>query len=186
MPKGKEAEAIRKSHWLHVSRAVVAIFALLVAAGHLAYLIPSTAGFSAPTHTSNSTFPSNALGSGSAASHTSYGGFMAFNELDFWFAVEVIAYTLIALVFLMGLRTWYTLSNLFNIFNLGIYILSGYVAIPGITAFAFGSRFHSLLGLSTINIIFVSWVVVLIVGLVLQKYDPGSKLDELLVTRKVK
>jgi hypothetical protein len=187
----KEKRWLSHEEILHLGRALIAIFALIEAAGHLAYLIPSTMPSSFPAHTGNTTpvtsnvitsLPANQIASQSS-SRVGLAG-MAFSETQFWFAVEVIAYALIAVVFLMGLRTWYVIANLFNIFNIGIYILSGFFAIPGITSFAFGSRFHFFAGLSTINIIFFSWIAILILGLILLKYDPGSKLDELLVTRK--
>ncbi len=175
----KEKKRFRREDVLHVGRAVIAIFALLVAASHLAYTMQSSGASSTsfPSHSGNQT------GSQAPTAHAGPAP-AAFNELGFWFDVEVIAYTLIAVVFLLGLRTWYLPSLLFNAFNLGIYIVSGFVAIPGITAFAFGSRFHSLLSLSTINIMVISWIVLLILGFVFLKYDPGSGLDKLLATRK--
>ncbi len=152
---------LSRNEILHLGRAIIAIFALLEAAAHLAFVIPSG------TSTHAGTGP----------------GPMSFNEIGFWFDVEVIAYSIIAVVFLLGLRTWYPLSLLFNVFNLGIYLLSGITAIPGITGNVFPGRFQLPIGLTTLNIIVVSWVAVFVLGLVLYKYDPGSKLDKLLVTR---
>lgn len=169
-----------KFDWLHAGRAVVALFAILVAAGHLAFTIPlsSGSGTPAPAHTGNQT--TIAPGTHSA------GGFSSFNELGFWFDVETIAYAIIAVVFLLGLRTWYTASLAFNIFNLGIYFISGITPIPGITGSAFGGRFTLPTTLSTINIIVVSWIAMLIIGFVLLKYDPGSELDGLILTKRKK
>ena len=163
-----------KAEMLHLGRALMAILALIIAAGHLSFTTPS--GFASapsPTHPYNSTHQ--------AAQAPSP---MAFSEITFWFGVEVIAYTLIAVVFLLGLRTWYPLSILFNIFNLGIFYVSRLVAIPGITSMAFGGHITAPIGLNTLNIIAVAWILALIVGLILYKYDPGSELDKLLVTRK--
>ncbi len=159
---------------LHLTRAAVAFLAMLIAAAHLAYATQMSA-FSSPTHTSNQ------ISTGQTIPMQ-----MSFNELGFWFDVEVIAYGLIAVVFLLGLRTWYPLSMIFNAFNLGIYFLSGVTAIPGISMNAFPGRFNLMFGLSSINIIIVCWILVLILGLALFKYDPGSQLDELLATRKTK
>ena len=163
--------AFRFSHEgeLHIARAVIAIFALLVAAAHLAYTIPisSSTGFSSPvTHASNSI--------NSTTTHTGPppGGFNSFNMLGFWFDVEVIAYTIMAVVFLLGLRTWYIPSQLFNIFNIALYF--------GL----FPSHFNIMLVLSTTNLIVLGWLGVLFIGLLLLKYDPGSELDKLLVTGK--
>lgn len=152
---------------LYIGRALMAVFALLVAAAHLAYTIPlSAASFPAP-------------GSG-----TSHGGAISFNTFGFWFDVEVIADVLVAVVFLLGLRTWYPLSILFNAFNMGLYFVSGLVAIPFVTQNAFPGRFDLSLGISTINIIIIGWIVLLVLGLLLMKYDPGSELDGLLATRR--
>ncbi len=153
---------------LHLGRAVIAIFALLVAAGHLAYTIPisSSSGFAAPQHISNSI--------NSTTTHTGppSGGFNSFNMLGFWFDVEVIAYTIIAVVFLFGIRTWYISSLLFNIFNIVLYF--GF----------FPSHFNVMFVLSTTNLIELGWFGVLVIGLFLLKYDPGSEIDRLLVTKK--
>ncbi len=164
---------------LHLCRAAVAFFALLIAAGHLAYVTASSSSFTPPVSQATNhtqTYPSNQVRTGFGAS--------SFNTTGFWFDVEIIAYTLIAVVFLLGLRTWYPLSILFNIFNLGIYFLSGITAIPGISGMAFPGRFNLMSGLSSINIIIIGWILFLILSLVLYKYDPGSELDKLLVTRK--
>ncbi len=167
-------KSIEKANLLHWGRFLVAVFAILVAAAHLAFTIPlSAASFQAP-HTTNTT----------TTTHPPSGGFGSFNELGFWFDLEVIAYTIIAVIFLFGLRTWYWPAVGFNIFNLGIYFISGVVAIPGITSMASPGRFSLMAGLSSINIIIIGWVFVLILGLLLLKYDPGSELDKLLVTRK--
>lgn len=171
MPKTNSRERDNMLKW---ARAIAMIFALLVAAAHLVYGASlGGSSFAAPTQTSNS------VHTGPPA-----GGFGGFNEMGFWFDLEVVAYTVIAMVFLLGLRSWYLPASLFNIFNLGIYFLSGVTAIPGITGNAFPSRFNIMLGLSSINIIIAGWIVILILGLLLMKYDPGSRLDELLKTNK--
>jgi protein-S-isoprenylcysteine O-methyltransferase Ste14 len=117
-------------------------------------------------HTSNSI--------NSTTTHTGppSGGFNSFNMLGFWFDVEVIAYTIMAVVFLLGLRTWYIPSILFNIFNMLLYF--------GL----FPSHFNITLVLSTTNLIVLGWAGVLVIGLLLLKYDPGSELDRLLVTKR--
>lgn len=153
---------------LHSLRALVAILALLVAAAHLGY-IGSPAPRTAPT--SGNTLPAA----------PSYSGF---NAIGFWFEVEVIAYTLIAMVYLLGLRSWYLPSVIFNAFNLCIFFISGLVAIPGITSMAFGGRFFVFSSFSSLAIIAFGWILVFILSLVLFKYDPGSELDKLLVTRR--
>jgi hypothetical protein len=71
---------------------------------------------------------------------------------------------------------------LFNGFNIGLFFLSGVVAIPGITTMAYGRLgvFSDLF--STMGILVISWIALLILQLVLLKYDPGTELDKMLVT----
>lgn len=167
-PKGREF----REEELHIGRAVMAIFALIVAAAHLSYVIPSLSMIASITsHSGGQTAPSGPMQP-------------SFNMLGFWFDVEIIAYTLIAIVFLLGLRTWYPLSITFNAFNLGLYLLSGLLAIPGLTQSAFGSHLSISIDLTTNNILIFSWVLAFILGLILLKYDPGSELDRLLVTKR--
>jgi hypothetical protein len=175
MPKNSKPDGKKwtLSHW---GRMLIAIFALLIAATHLASATPS-GSFSAPS-------ASRTTNSSSTATHTGYsaGGGGGFSPLSLWIDIEVIAYTIIAVVFLLGIRTWYAPAVLFNAFNLGIYFLSGVVAIPGISAMAFGGRLAFLSGspLSTTFILVFSWVAALIIGLLLLKYDKGSGLDALM------
>lgn len=149
---------------LHWSRFVMAVLALLIAAGHLAYTIPLSSS-SFPMH-----LPTNQTNQTQA--HIPSSGFNSFNMLGFWFDIEVIAYTIIAVIFLLGIRTWYIPSVLFNILNMCLYF------------FLFPSHFNIMPGLSTINIIVIGWVLFLIIGLLMLKYDPGSELNKLLITRK--
>ncbi len=177
MAAGKKSVGFfSKEEDLHLGRAFVAIFALLIAAAHLAYT--SSSGFSAPVHISNT----SGAGYPAAGSY----GMMSFNYLSFWFDVEIIAYTLIAVVFLLGLRTWYPLAIAFNALNVVLYFLSGVMAIPGLTNNAFGGHLSVSLSLSTGNILAFAWILELILGLMLLKYDPGSELDRLLVTKRSK
>jgi len=168
---------MKREEWLHVGRAVMAIFALLIAAGHLAFTSSMTSA--TPMHVTTS----NSLNQ----TQPHPGGFsMPFNEFGFWFDVEVIAYSLIAVVFLLGLRTWYVPSVLFNLLNIVLYFGSGLFPIPGLTQNAFPGRFDISFALSTTNILAISWIAAFIIGLILLKYDPGSELDKLLVTRRDK
>lgn len=174
MATNKKSGFFTKEEDLHLGRAFVAIFALLIAASHLAY--NSSSGFSAPVHISNT----------SGTGYPSAAQMMSFNYLSFWFDVEIIAYTLIAVVFLLGLRTWYPIAIAFNALNVILYFLSGVIAIPGLTNGAFGSHLNLSLALSVGNILAFAWILELILGLMLLKYDPGSELDRLLVTKRSK
>ncbi len=157
---------------IHAGRFIVAVFALIVAAAHLA----SNSGGVGSSHFQAP--PSNQIPSGTS------GFSQGFNYVGFWTSFEVVVYTVIAIVFLLGLRTWYVPSIAFNVFNLGIYFISGVTAIPGITATAFGGRLAVFSSFSTMSLIVVGWVAVLLLGIIMIKYDRGSELDKMLVTKR--
>lgn len=149
---------------IHIGRFLVAIFALLVAATHLGY--------------------AGSIGGSSHGAPSGSGGIqLGFAALGLWLGIETIAYTIIAIVYLLGLRTWYLPATLFNAFNIIIYFASGAIAIPGITTMPFGSRLAGL-GSLPILVLIVSWLASLIIGIVLLKSDPGSEIDSLLVTKR--
>lgn len=101
-------------------------------------------------------------------------------EVTFWLETEVAVYVLIAVVYLLGLRSWYTPAIAYSVLNLAIFFLSAFVRLPGIThsalvghvqfaAYSFGRGFSLL-----------AWVYLVGVGLLLNWVDRGSKLDQLL------
>lgn len=149
-PKEGNSKLIR---W---GRLVLAIFAILIAAAHL-----SSIGFG---------------GGGGGPSHTPppFGA----QALGLWIQIEIIAYAVIAVVFLLGIRRWYGAAVIFNAFNVFIYFLSSYVAIPGITSSAFGSRF-SAFGVSLgSTVLIISWIALLVLSIIFLKYDKGSELEK--------
>jgi len=98
----------------------------------------------------------------------------------FWLETEVAFYVLIAVIFLLGLRSWYVPTIAYSMLNVLLFFISAFVAIPLIThaalvghvqfgQFSFGRGF-SLGG----------WVWLIVVGWILTRIDRGSKLDELL------
>ena len=149
-------------HWI---RGLTAIFAILIAAVHLPYASLSNSFYS--SHASPGT---NSTG----AYHPTPPQFGA-QAMGLWFGIEVIAYTVIAIVYLLGIKRWYIAANAFNIFNITIYFLSGVIAIPGITSMPF-SRSLITSSLST-NVLMISWIALLILGLLSLKYDNGSELE---------
>jgi hypothetical protein len=177
MPRKPEPYS-KKDRMLKWTRFLAAVLALLVAATHFAYAVPASGPAPAPTsHTANQTTTAPSRSSSSSA----------FAAPTLWFDIEVIAYTVIAVVYLLGIRTWYAASLGFNAFNVVLYFASGIVAIPGITSRPFGSRLNGLLsGSLNTEVLMISWVALLIVGILLMKYDPGSALDGLLATKKGK
>ncbi len=121
-----------KVYW---GRLAIAFFAILIAATHLSSAIPSGsfAGGASTSHTTGTTGTSTAGATTPPMQQT-------LPLLPLWIDIEVIVYVLVAMVYLLGIRTWYAAATVFNAFNLGIYLLSGLIAIPGITGNPFGSH----------------------------------------------
>ncbi len=101
-------------------------------------------------------------------------------EITFWIETEVVAYVIIGVVYLFGLKMWYVPAVLYTVLNLTIFFTSAFVVIPGITSglltghmqfaeYSFG-RAGSL----------VSWIYLLVVGIIMLKIDKGSKINDLL------
>ena len=101
-------------------------------------------------------------------------------QVTFWLETEVAVYVLVAFIYLLGLRSWYTPAIAYSVLNLVIYFVSAFIVLPGITHSAlvghvefskyFFGRAFSLLG----------WLYLIIMGIVLNRVDKGSKLDALL------
>ncbi len=100
--------------------------------------------------------------------------------VTFWLEIEVAAFIVIGIVFLLGLRMWYLPSILFAAFNLVIFLLSGVFALGAINPapltghiefaqYSFGRAF-SLAG----------WVYLIVAGTILLFKDKGSALNTLL------
>jgi len=98
---------------------------------------------------------------------------------QFWFNVEVVVYTVLAVAFILGLRRWYILAVAFSAFNMGLFLLAGFAAIPGITTAPLAANlnfFHyDISRLASV----VTYVYIILAGLVLMLYDKGSKLEKL-------
>ena len=63
-----------------------------------------------------------------AAAHL-YASPSSFPYVTFWLEIEVAAFIVIGLVFLLGLRIWYLPSVFFTVFNLAVYLLSGNISL---------------------------------------------------------
>ncbi len=114
-----------------------------------------------------------------AAAHL-YASPASYPLVTFWLEIEVSAFIVISIVFLLGLKIWYLPSVLFTVFNLVIYLLSGVIPLPPISgaplvghvqfaSYSFGRAFS-----------LVAWIYIIIVGLIMLKYDKGSKINDLL------
>lgn len=159
-------------------RLAVAFFAIIIAATHLASAIP-LGSFSAP-HTGGSGPGTGSAGSASGGPGSGYSAPAAAQLLPLWIDIEVITYTVIAVVYIFGMRSWYLPATTFNIFNLGLYLLSGLIAIPGITSGPFASHVSFSTLSVTSGLLIFSWFAVLVIGLLLLKHDQGSELDRLI------
>ncbi len=114
-----------------------------------------------------------------AAAHL-YASPASYPLVTFWLEIEVSAFIVISIVFLLGLKIWYIPSILFTVFNLFIYLLSGIIPLPPISgaplvghvqfaSYSFGRAFS-----------LVAWLYIIIVGIIMLKYDKGSKINDLL------
>ncbi len=97
-----------------------------------------------------------------------------------WLEGEVALYILIAVIYLFGMRMWYVPALLYTVLNMVLYFVSGFVAIPGITPVALSghlefAQYYFGRGLSV-----GSWVFLLVVGILMVRFDPGSKINALL------
>jgi hypothetical protein len=114
-----------------------------------------------------------------AAAHL-YASPSSYPYVTFWLEIEVAAFIVIGIVFLLGLRIWYLPSVLFTAFNLIVYLLSGVIALPPISPtaltghiefanYSFGRAFSM-----------VAWIYIIVVGSISIRIDKGSKLNDLL------
>lgn len=101
--------------------------------------------------------------------------------VSYWIDIETATYGLIAVVYLLGLRRYYLLPILFTTYNMFMYFLSGLVALP------FGIAPKPLVGHIQFGLYsfgrgmsLAGWVYLLVVGIILLRRDPGSKINELL------
>ena len=104
-------------------------------------------------------------------------------QVTFWLETEVVGYVMVAIIFLLGLRSWYAYTIGYSLLNVGLFFVSALVILPGIThglllghidwaQYSYGRGFA--LG---------GWVYLIAVGGILLRYDRGSLLDELLQGR---
>lgn len=174
-------ESSRVSSFVYWGRLAVVFFAILAAATHFGFAGSSG---SPPTHTGNFTTSNGIGGTGGYTGAPPSGNLLlGFQALTLWVDIEIVCYTLMAVVFLFGMRSWYPVAVIFNAFNLAIYLLSGLMPIPGITSSAFASHFGLFSSSLTNWLLGAAWVMILILGILLIKYDPGSALDHLIHPR---
>lgn len=101
--------------------------------------------------------------------------------VSYWIDVETATYGIIGVVYLLGLRRYYLLPILFTAYNMTMYFLSGLVSLPfGINPTPLVG--HVQFGLYSFGrgMSLAAWVYLLVVGIIMLKKDPGSKLNALL------
>ncbi|WP_393970677.1 hypothetical protein OXIME_000902 [Oxyplasma meridianum] len=94
--------------------------------------------------------------------------------------IEVSAFIVISVVFLLGLRIWYLPSIIFTLFNLILYLVSGIVAIPPISPVALTGHIQFADYSFGRSFSLIAWLYIIIVGLFALKVDKGSRLNDLL------
>ena len=114
-----------------------------------------------------------------AAAHL-YASPASYPLVTFWLEIEVAAFIVIGIVFLLGLRIWYLPSVLFTVLNLVLYLVSGVVAIPPISPVALTGHVQFLDYSFGRAFSLIAWIYIIVVGLILFRYDKGSRINELL------
>ena len=94
------------------------------------------------------------------------------NYLSLWFGLVGAGYIIIAVVYLLGLRMWYGPNEIFLLLSAFVNLYLGA-----------GSDMNPLGSLGSHGFNFVlslTWVYLVLVGLLMMRYDKGSKINELL------
>lgn len=101
--------------------------------------------------------------------------------VSYWIDIETATYGLIAVVYLLGLRRHYLLPVLFTVYNLVMYFVSGLVVLPfGIDPTPLAGHVQFLQYSFGRGMSMAAWLYLLVVGVLLLKKDPGSKINQLL------
>lgn len=101
--------------------------------------------------------------------------------VSYWIDVETATYGLIAVVYLLGLRRYYLLPILFTLYNMSMYFLSGVTSLPfGIAPKPLVGHIQFALYSFGRGMSLLAWIYLLVMGIIMLKKDPGSKLNQLL------
>ena len=98
----------------------------------------------------------------------------------FWIDVEIAAYGVIAVIYLLGLRLYYGPPLLFTAYTLVMFFLSGFLAMGPIDPVPLVGHLQFLHYSFGRGFSLVSWLYLLIVGWIMLKIDPGSQLNDAL------
>ncbi len=102
------------------------------------------------------------------------------SQVTFWLETEVAFYSIIGVIYLLGLRVWYLPALLYSILNIFIFLVSAFIVLPGITT-------QLLVGHITFaqysygrGISLIAWIYLILFGLLALKYDKGSEINTML------
>ncbi|MDE1850985.1 MAG: hypothetical protein KGH54_04310 [Candidatus Micrarchaeota archaeon] len=98
---------------------------------------------------------------------------------QFWFNLEVVAYTLIAIMCLLGLKRWYPIFIAYSVLNITLFFLAGVIAMPGITQAPLSANLNFMSYDISRLFSVASYLYLIVVGSILLMVDKGSKLEEL-------
>ncbi|HVA83259.1 MAG TPA: hypothetical protein VNF06_03785 [Candidatus Aquilonibacter sp.] len=88
-----------------------------------------------------------------------------------WLGFASAIYIIVAIIYMLGFRMWYGLS-------------SGFLVLSAIVNYMFdsagGPDALSATGVTFNNLIALSWLYLVLMGLILMRYDKGSKLNSVL------
>jgi hypothetical protein len=102
------------------------------------------------------------------------------SQVTFWLETEVAFYSIIGIVYLLGLRVWYIPALLYSILNISIFFISAFVILPGITTqLLIGHIQFAQYGYGR-GISLIAWLYLIIFGALALKYDKGSDVNVLL------
>lgn len=101
--------------------------------------------------------------------------------VSYWIDIETASYSLIAVIYLLGLRMYYVPPILFTAYNMFMFFLSGVVALPfGISQAPLTGHVQFLQYSFGRGMSLIAWLCLLVLGLIMLKLDHGSPLDRLL------
>lgn len=102
------------------------------------------------------------------------------SQITFWLETEVAFYSIISVIYLLGLRVWYLPALLYSILNIFIFFVSAFIVLPGITTqLLVGHIAFAQYGYGR-GISLIAWIYLILFGLLALKYDKGSEINTML------
>ncbi|OLZ09016.1 hypothetical protein [Sulfobacillus thermosulfidooxidans] len=101
--------------------------------------------------------------------------------VSYWIDIETASYGLIAVIYLLGLRSYYGPPIIFTAYNMTMFFISGITALPfGINKAPLVGHIQFLQYSFGRGFSMAAWLYLLIVGSIMLKLDKGSRLNDLL------